>query len=154
MQLSSVRSGRGVELLQGEGVTLLSSAARGATAGTNGTAVALQGERRRFVFLLDVTAAATDVTDTLDVYIDAQVGSTFVNAIHFTQCTGTGGAKKYFAVLDASNPGTSVIDVTSDAAAGAVRPALFGDQFRARWVIVDPGAGAASFTFSVTGYAL
>ena len=147
---------RGANLQKGEVVTLKASSAVTATAGTNGTAVYLAGERRRYIFLLTLTAAATDVDDTLDVYIDWSLdNSTYYNGGHFTQILGTGAdSQKFYMVFDPSNPGTAVIDATSDAAAGAVRPALFGAYVRARWVVVNPGAGAASFTFSVIGYAL
>ncbi len=149
------KSERGVNLEQGESIILLASAARGATAGTNGAGQYIGGERRRYIFILSVSAAATDVTDTLDVYVDWSLDdSTYFNGGHFTQCLGNGGVKKYYMVFDPSAPGTSVIDMTSDAASGAVRPALFGPYVRTRWIIVDPGAGAASFTFAVTGYAL
>jgi hypothetical protein len=152
----TVRGRRGIELIEGEVMTLFASAARGASAGTNGADVATYGERARYIFVLDITAAATDVTDTLDVYVDVLNPdlTTYTNAIHFTQALGTGGVKRFHAVLDATNPGTSVIDATSDAAAGAVRPGLFGQAFRGRYVEVDPGAGVSSFTFSLLGYAV
>jgi hypothetical protein len=135
-----------------EAFTLLASAARTATAGTNGTAVAGFGRFRRLILLLNVTAAAKDTVDTLDVYMDGSVDNlTWFNVAHFTQVLGDGGAKKFVAVLDASNPGTSVFDVTADAAAGAVRPAAFALYLRARWVIVDAD-GDGGFTFGVTGY--
>jgi N-acyl-D-aspartate/D-glutamate deacylase len=151
-----VKGPRGVELLQGEALTLFASGVRGAAVGQTGTPVIVQGERSRFCILLDVTAAASEVTDTLDAYIDvlAADGTTWLNAAHFTQVLGNGGAKKYFAVLDPSNPGTSVIDASADAAAGAVRPGLFGAQLRGRYTIVDGGGVAASFTFSVSAYAV
>lgn len=146
---------RGVELLQGETFTLASSAARTATAGTNGTAVFFGGERKRLVVLLNVTAAGTEVDDTLDVYIDHSFdNATWFNGGNMTRVLGNGGAKKFFAVFDPSAPGTSAIDVTSDAASGAIRPSTFGAYIRARWIIVDAGGTAASFTFSVTGYAV
>jgi len=152
----TIKGPRGVELIQGETLTLFASAARGAGVAQTGTAAIVQGERSRFCLLLDVTAAASEGTDTLDVYVDvlAADAATWLNAVHFTQVLGNGGAKKFFAVLDPSNPGTAVIDVTADAAAGAVRPALFGAQLRGRYTIVDGGGVAASFTFSVTGYAV
>jgi hypothetical protein len=85
------------------------------------------------------------------VYVDilAPDGATWLNAIHFPQCIGSGGAKKYYAVLDSAAPGTSTIDVTSDASAGVVRPALFGKKVRARHTFVDADADG-SFTFAVT----
>lgn len=148
------QSERGVNLEQGEGITLIESAARGATAGTNGTAVYIAGERKRYIFILAVTAAATDVNDTLDVYVDWSLdNSTYYNGGHFTQVLGNGGAKSEYMVFDTTTPGTSAIAISSDAASGAVRPQIFGPYVRLRYVIVDPGAGAASFTFSVIGYA-
>ena len=146
---------RGTDLDQGETFTLAASAARGATAVTNGTAVYFGGERQRFIVFLNVTAAATDVTDTLDVYVDFSLDDvTFYNGGHFTQVLGDGGVKAFYMVFDPSNPGTAGIAVATDAAVNTVRPALIGPYVRARWVIVNPGGGAASFTFSITGYAL
>jgi hypothetical protein len=133
-------------------VTLAASAAR--TAGANGSAVLALGRFKRWVVVLDITASATDAADTLDVYIDVSLdGTTWLNAVHFTQQAGNGTARKEFAVLDPSNPGTSVVNVTSDATSGAVRPALYGAQMRARWAIVDAGTlGNQSHTFSVVAY--
>ena len=148
----SKRGPRGVELLQGETITLAASAAR--TAGASGTGVYIGGERRRFVIVNAITASATDAADTLDVYVDFSLdGTTWYNAVHFTQQAGNGAARTEYAVLDPSNPGTSVIDVTADAAAAAVRPALFGPYMRARWAIVDSGDANQSHTFSVIVYA-
>lgn len=149
-------SSRGKNLQQGEVITLKESGAVTVTAGTNGTGVYIGGERRRYIFLLTVTAAATEAGDTLDAYIDWSFDdSTYINGGHFTQCVGNGGAKKYYMVFDPSAPGTSVIDATSDAANSAVRPALFGPYVRTRYVVVEANANAnSSFTFSVTGYAL
>ena len=134
-------------------LTLAASAAR--TADGTGTAVTGLGWRKRYVVLLDITASATDAADTLDVYVDVSLdGSTWLNAIHFTQQAGDGAAAKEYAVLDPSSPGTATIAVTSDAASGAVRPSLFGPQMRARWVIADAGTpGDQSHTFSVVAYA-
>lgn len=147
---------RGKNLYQGEAITLKASGAVTETAGTNGTAVYIGGERGRYLFLLNVTAAATEAGDTLDAYIDWSLdNSVWINGGHFTQCVGNGGAKKYYMIFDPSSPGTSVIDATSDAANSAVRPALFGAYVRTRYVVVEANANAnSSFTFSVTGYAL
>lgn len=145
---------RGVELLQGESITLAASAAR--TTGANGTAVFVGGERGRFLIVNAITASATEAGDTLDVYVDFSLDNvTWYNAIHFTQQAGNGAARTEFAVLDPANPGTSVINITSDAAAGAVRPALFGAYVRARWAIADvTTTGNQSHTFAITAYAL
>ena len=145
---------RGKDLEQGETFTLAASSAR--TSGANGDWVFFGGERDRFIFLLDITASATDAADTLDVYIDISFDGTNSagNAAHFTQQAGNGAAASEIAVLDSQTPGTSVITVTSDAAAAAVRPSLFGAYYRARWAIVDSGDANSSHTFSVTGYAI
>lgn len=135
----------------GEAVTLLGSAAR--TASASGTAVAV-GRFSRLMILLNITASATDAGDTLDVYVDASPdgGTTWINAIHFTQQAGNGAAGKYWAVLDPTSPGTAPVAVTSDAGSGAVRPTVFGGHLRVRWAIADSGNGNSSHTFSVVGY--
>ena len=146
---------RGLNLEQGEAITLHASAATAAIVSTNDTAVYIGGERSRYIFILAVTAAATDADDTLDVYVDWSIDNvTFYNGGRFTQVLGNGGAVSYYMVFDATTPGTSVIAVTSDAAAGAVRPQLFGAYVRSRYVCTEgAGGGAAGFTFSVKGYA-
>lgn len=154
---SIAASGAGLGVLQvgtlGELITLAASAAR--TASANGTAVTGLGWRNRYIVLFDLTVADTDAGDTLDVYIDVSLdGSTWLNAVHFTQIIGTDAASKRYAVLDPSAPGTAEILVTADAAAGVVRPSLFGPQMRARWAIVDAGTDDASFTFSVVAYCI
>ncbi len=144
---------RGVELLQGETITLAASAAR--TANGSATGVFVGGERRRFVVVNAITASATAAADTLDVFVDFSLdGTTYYNAIHFTQQAGDGAARTEFAVLDPANPGTAVVDITADAAAAAVRPALFGPYVRARWEAVDGGGADTSHTFSVIAYAI
>jgi len=149
-----IKGPRGVELIQGETFTLAASAARTATAGTNGTAVYFGGERKRFIVLLNTTNCDTEGTDTLDVYLDWSFDdSTYYNGAHFTQRVGTDAATKEYAIFDTTTPGAVVIDVTSDANSGVTRPQVFGPYMRARWVIVDGGGTAASFTFSVTGWA-
>jgi len=128
---------------------LAASAARAVTAGTNMTAVTIPPSASKAVILLDITASATDAGDTLDVYIDVSPdhGTTYINAVHFTQQAGNGSAAKEYAVLEATNPGTSVVTATSDAASGAVRPGMWGTHMRLRYVIADANADA-SHTFS------
>ena len=147
---------RGVNLEAGESFVLAASAARGATAVTNGTSVYIGGERQRYIVILDVTAAGIDAPDTLDVYVDWSLDDvTFYNGGHFTQAIGTGGAVSFFAVWDPTTPGAADIAVTADAAVHTIRPSLFGPYIRARWVIVEgAGGGVVSFTFSVKGYAI
>lgn len=146
---------RGHDLDMGEAITLKASSALGDTAGTNGTAVYIGGERVVYIIILSVTAAATDAADTLDVYIDWSLdGTTFFNGGHFTQVLGNGGAKSYYMVFGPSTSGVADVDISSDQAVSTVVPSLFGPYMRARWVIVDGGGGAELFTFSVTGYTI
>jgi len=141
-----------IDRLAGHLFTLAASAAR--TTGANGTAQGGLGGFRRFVFLLDITASATDALDVLNVYIDVSLdNSTWFNAVHFTQQDGNGAVGKQIAVLDPSTPGTGVVAVTSDATSGVVRPAVWGPYMRARWTIADTGTANSSHTFSVVGYA-
>lgn len=106
------------------------------------------------VVLLNVTAAATEAGDTLDVYIDTSIdgGATWINVVHFPQVLGNGGAKKFAAVLaPQGGQSATAIDVTIDAAANAVRAGILGDMVRARYTTVDVATLAnMSFTFSVT----
>jgi hypothetical protein len=145
---------RGTDLQKGEAFTLRASAqVNVGVVNAVGTAVTFSGERKRFIILLDVTNCDTDATDTLDVFVDCLVsGTTWVNAVHFTQRIGTDADTMEFAILDATNPPATVTDVTADAASGVVRPEVFGSQMRARWTMVDAVTG--DFTFAVTGYAL
>jgi len=146
---------RGSDLSQGEVLTILASAARTPTAGAYGTIYQVNGERKRYIFILSVTAAATEVDDTLDAYIDWSIdGTTYYNGGHFTQVLGNGGAKSEYMVFDATTPGAATVAVAADQASGAVLPSLFGAYVRLRYVIVNAGAANASFTFSVTGYAI
>ncbi len=129
-------------------LTLAASAER-TTDGT-GDAVYIS-EYRRYLVQADVTALATAAGDTLDVYVDMSIdGTNWFNAAHFTQAAGNDTAFTEIAVIDSTTPGTATIDITTDAAAGAVVPQAFGRQMRARWVIVDAGAAAQAFTFSVS----
>lgn len=110
---------------------------------------------REMTVVLDVTAAATDVGDTLDVYIDTSFdgGASFINIGHFTQVLGNGGAKKYIMSFK-SNPVTSSnsVDFTADQAASAALQIGFGDRIRARSVVVDAGTQNVSFTYSIKAF--
>jgi hypothetical protein len=134
---------------------LAASAARTPTAGTNGATILTKYPWSYAQIIYAQTVAATDVGDTCDVYIDLSPdgGTTWVNAVHFTQRLGNGtDAQTDVAVLHSNTPGTSVIAITADASAAAVRPAIRGDAIRARWIIVNSGTADASFTFSVKAY--
>jgi hypothetical protein len=135
-----------------QAASLFASATRTtAVANEAGTAVANIANARRVICLLDVTAMAGAAGDVLDVYVDVSPdeGSTWLNAVHFTQVAGNGAAQKKIAILDPSSPGTSEVNVTSDAASGAVRPAAWGAQIRGRYTLVDAGGHGQSATFSL-----
>ncbi len=132
--------------------TLKASAAVGAGSVT-GDAIKLQKVYKQMTIALSVTAAAAEVDDTLDVYIDTSYdgGTTWVNVVHFSQVLGDGGAKEYAVNINNENPAAE-IDVASDATAGTVRALALGDRIRYRSAVVDPGAGVASFTFGLVAF--
>ena len=133
--------------------TLLESAARTVTAGANGDAVYLPDAHNGYAFVLSLTAAATDVGDTLDAQVQTSLdgGTTWTPIASFTQCLGNGGAKVHIAKVS-SNGAVTMFENAAALAAGSIRN-LCGDQYRVRWVIVDADADA-SFTFSVTACAM
>ena len=102
------------------------------------------------MYVLDVTAAASDVGDTLDVYIQSSVdGTTWDDFIHFTQVLGNGGAKKFRAAHNSIITPTTALGPEADGTlAAGVKQGPLGSQFRIKYVIVDADADA-SFTFSV-----
>ncbi len=137
----------------GSSMTLAASAAR--VASGNGASAFVGGEHKRFIVVNAIMASATAAGDTADVYVDFSLdGTTWYNAVHFTQQAGNGAARPEYAVLDPSAPGAVTIDVTTDAASGVTRPSLFGPYLRARRVLVDGGGGDTSHTFSVIAYAI
>lgn len=107
---------------------------------------------RTAVFVLDVTAAATAAGDTLDVYVDTSVdGVTWINAVHFTQVLGNGGAKRELAKLtsEALVDPDNVLAISSDAAVTVVRNVGVMPYLRHRSVLVDSTTDDASFTYSL-----
>ena len=136
-------------------VSLRASAAITSATTENGTASKLDTKYSELVVILNVTAAATEVDDTLDVYVDTSFdgGSTWVNIGHFTQVLGNGGAKKYIMAFKA-NPITASNSVlaTADQAAAAALQIGFGDKLRYRGVTVDPSGSNISFTYAVDAY--
>lgn len=128
-----------------ESVTLLASAARTAT--NAGAASDRMPPAAGYAFMLDVTAAATDTADTLDVFVQTLIGDDWIDVVHFTQVLGDGGAKRYISKLLAGAELTE-FETGSALAAAAVRH-LCGDQWRVRYDVVDSGDADQSFTFSV-----
>ena len=128
--------------------TLLASGARTATsAGTD--AVFLPDAPNGVTFVLDVTAAATEVDDTLDVFIQTQIdGTNWVDVVSFTQVLGNGGAKRHIGKI-ANATAMTMFENGTALSAGNVRN-IIGDQWRARYVVTDADTDNASFTFSIT----
>lgn len=99
--------------------------------------------------VLKVTNADTDAGDTLDVYIDGYVEGVVVNLIHFTQIVGTASATTYAATLTDKIATTTIVDVTSDAAAGTQRALGYPEKIRARWVMANTGTVDLSMSFGI-----
>lgn len=133
-------------------IELLPSAARTASGTLTIAASVAQALARatRALFFLEVTAAATDVGDTLDVYLQSSVdGSTWDDFVHFTQVLGNGGAKKYLAAWNSLITPTTAMGANADGAlAAGVKQGPVGSSFRIKWVVVDADLDG-SFTFSV-----
>lgn len=121
----------------------------------SGTGYKLQQKFTELIVVADLTAAATDATDTLDIYIDTSFdgGATFVNIGHFTQMLGNGGAKKFIMSFK-SNPiaAANCVAFGTDQAASAALQIGFGDRIRYRTVAVDASTQNASFTYSLKAF--
>ena len=124
-----------------------------AAGSVTGDAVKLQKVYQQATIVLNVTAAATEVDDTLDIYLDTSYdgGTTWVNIAHFTQVLGNGGVKEFAVNIINKNP-VAEIDVAADAAAGTIRALALGDRIRYRSVAVDAGGVAAAFTFGLVAF--
>lgn len=105
------------------------------------------------MFQLDVTAASTLITDTLNVYIQHSIdGINWDDAVSFTQVLGNGGAKRFVAAWNRiAVPGTAVRALADGTlAAGTVNQGPVSDgQCRVKAVTV----GTGSFTFAVAAAA-
>lgn len=118
---------------------------------TNATAVKVD-RFRSATFFLDVTAAGTTATDTLDVYIQKLLpdGSTYHDFVAFTQVLGNGGAKQYVAEwADAPTPEAELGAVSTAAlSAGVTQGGTIGDTLRVAFKVTE--TDTATFTASVT----
>ncbi len=130
-----------------DAVELLAETTTAAGAVTDtGDEVALPGMVNGIVFVLDVTAAATDNADTLDVTVQTLLdGTNWVDVVAFTQCAGDGGAKRHVAKVLAGAAESMFADTTL--AAGNVRN-LLGDKWRVSYAQADADSDG-TFTFSV-----
>jgi hypothetical protein len=134
---------------------LLASAAR-TTSGTATLTASVVNQWRAAAFLLDVTVAATDAGDTLDVYLQSSVdGSTWDDFAHFTQVLGNGGAKKFVATWTREITPESELKAPADGSlAAGVLQGPNASSWRVKWVIVDAGTANVSFTFSLAASGL
>lgn len=120
--------------------------ASGTTQAVVGLATTIADVPNSLTLELDVTAAGTAVGDTLDVTVQTRFDSaTWVDACHFTSVLGNGGAKRYFATLNAELAQGMIAN--APLTAGNTRN-LLGNDWAVSWVIVS--ASSPSFTFSVT----
>jgi hypothetical protein len=110
------------------------------------------------VFFLNVSAAATEVGDLLDVWIQEspdQGSTTWNDVLRFTQVLGNGGAKKYLAIVNCEGPVECELAAVQDAVmAAGVRQGLVIPYIRSKWTVTDAGADNASFTFSLSVIAI
>jgi hypothetical protein len=137
-----------VERQQGLVRTVLASTTETET-GTQSGAVYLPDAPNGYLFVLDVTAAATDAGDTLDVSVETALdGTNYVPAVAFTQATGNGGAVRHVAKVSASTA-QAMFEASTSLSAGSVRH-IIGDLWRVKWTIADASTDNASFTFSVS----
>lgn len=107
---------------------------------------------RQLTAFLDVTNAGADSGDKLDVYVDVSPdgGTTWANAIHFTQVLGNGGAIKMIATINGSSA-AAVVNVTSDQSSGVAVDVGFFDTIRYRGAITDTGSNS-TFTYSLHAF--
>ena len=129
-------------------MTLQASGAQTATNDGSSNAVTRIPSCEAIAFELDVTAAATDAGDLLDVFVQTTIdGTNYVDIAHFTQVLGNGGAKRYFTKVIAS-VATAEFENATALGAAAVRN-LMGIDYRVRWTVTDAGTDNASWTFAV-----
>ncbi len=134
-------------------VTPGTTTARGAAASTGIVYPNLLSKFDVATFMLQVTAAATEAGDTLDVFIDLSLDlQVWFNGIHFTQLLGNGGAKTFVAEITHPTAAVNPIDVTSDASVTVSRN-LWAPHVRIGWNNGDANANTnAIFSFGVFVY--
>ena len=126
--------------------TLASVTIAGAVSSTNTTPVAIPRPENGMQLICDLTAASTDVGDTLDVKVQTFMGGLWVDVCYFTQMLGNGGTKRFGAKL-MGQTAFALGDIAGALTAGNVRH-LLGDAWRVNYVTVDANANGA-FTFAV-----
>jgi hypothetical protein len=128
-----------------------------ATKTSSNTATISNKQLARFrngIILLSVTAAGTTSGDTLNVYLQRNVGSdespVWDDMVSFTQLLGNGGAKTYIARISSDIAPTTATEAPKDASltAGSVSQGPWSNLLRVKWVI---GGSAPTFTFNIQG---
>ena len=100
-------------------------------------------------FLIQVTAAATDVGDTLNITIETQFGSLWVPVYQATEFLGNGGAKAELSDKSIAQGAQAHNDSFPSTLVANLNVHLIGHRWRVAYVQVDAD-NDASFTFTVT----
>ena len=149
-----------VALIGGD-ITLRSSAIAGEASGTS-TAVDNLGWVKRFNCHLDITAAPSGGSPTLDVYLQTQLASgDWQDIVHFTQASGVTAEIVDYGPPDGNFSGIGAegsamtydrFFAEQDGALTAVNIRLMnlGDSMRVKWVFAA-GGSSGDFTSAVTG---
>jgi hypothetical protein len=140
-----------------ERVTRTLQAAGTQTGSGAGSSFVGLGDWDRVTLVLDVTAAATDAGDTLNVYVQASFdGAAWYDVAAFPTVLGNGGAKRYQIRLSAvgGTPVPDYIEMTDAAMTPGSTPfpVFAPDRLRAKWTVVNTGAADASYTFSLLAH--
>ena len=127
--------------------TLLASVTATGAATVAVASVRLPSMVNAVAFTCDVTAAAADGSDTLDVKVQVMLdGSKWTDIVHFPQHAGDGGTARYIEKVAAS-PVFAGFEVGTALTAGNTRD-LLGDEYRISYTTTS--GSSASFSFSVT----
>ncbi len=105
---------------------------------------------RSFVFMLAVTAAATDSGDVLTVQIEGSIdGTNWVECVTFATHAGDVAAEEYYEPLTIATNASGFLGSAAQGAASAL--GVVFRKYRVKWSIAETG-GNASFTFEVGAY--
>lgn len=130
------------------------------TASGTSNAVALSAPLNRWLsgaaFHLSVSAAATEVGDLLDVFLQHSVdgGTTYTDFVRFTQVVGNDSVPKNFYAhwVGLMTPTTAQHAAQDGAMTAGVNQGPIGDIIRVKWVVTAATTtGNESFTFGVYG---
>ncbi len=101
-------------------------------------------------FVLEITDAATDADDTLDVVIQRKLpNSGYEDIVAFTQVLGNGANTLTFVADVFAGASGGDEHVVAALAAGSFLDVPWGDILRVNYAIVDPTSANATFTLAV-----